>query len=363
MHPDVCGSHTWNHPTLTALPMKKRPLPKLRLLTVAALLAMQPSFSGGSLQAQDSTESKIQLMADALSAREAGKYAEAQRLVAELLRIAPNDPSALRLKESIDDALQQSGGSGAAASTSMRSAPSASPRAMADQEAQRINASIAKAREAQALARKQMEGGESSNAVSTYDYALTMLEPNALTDSLINELKAERARAQRSADAPRRERSADRKEKAAPDAGASQAFLAERDLIEDLLLRGRGQFLAGDYSGAETTFKDVETRDPNNAEAKNFQRRIAEMRRSGGWIDREKTREQMLEEVSRSWQRPGVFQERPVPEEAPSGPAPLLEKLNRITIPSVNFTGVELARVVSTLSSISEEFDDTGMAP
>jgi general secretion pathway protein D len=141
------------------------------------------------------------------------------------------------------------------------------------------------------------------------------------------------------------------------------SFAAESQAVEQMLERGRSQFLAGDVSGAEATFKDVEARDANTAEAKNFLRRIAEMRRDQGWLDRGKTREQMLEEVSRQWQRPGIVQERRVTETDTKGPVPLLDKLNRITIPEVNFTGVELSRVISTLSNVSEEFDTSGISP
>lgn len=222
------------------------------------------------------------------------------------------------------------------------------------QETARINESIGRARDVQKLARSQASRGEYGAAVSSYDYALSLLENNALTTALIDELRTEKRRAEASG----------RQQSSAPARQETPAgFEARTAFIDALLSRGRDQFVAGDFSGAETTFKDVETRDPNNTEAKTYLFRIAGMRRDAGAMDRQKTREQMLEEVSRSWQRPGVFQEREAPDDAPKGPVPLLDKLNRITIPSVNFTGVELSRVISTLSSISEEFDDTGMAP
>ncbi len=219
---------------------------------------------------------------------------------------------------------------------------------IASEETERINESLSRAREVQRLARAQAGRGENAAAMASYDYALSIVRPNALTNDLIAELRSEQsALATSSSRAPL----------------STAAYAADQTVIENLLARARGQFLAGDINGAEITFKDVETRDPSNTEAKEFLRRIAENRRGAGWLDREKTREQMLEEVSRSWQRPGVYQERQAEAEAPTGPVPLVEKLNRITIPSVNFTGVELSRVISTLSSISEEFDDTGITP
>ena len=123
------------------------------------------------------------------------------------------------------------------------------------------------------------------------------------------------------------------------------------------------QLLAGDINGAEATFKEAEARDANNAEAKNFLRRIAEMRRGDGWLDREKTREQMLEEASRAWQRPQVFQERVVTTDTGPRVTPLMDKLNRITIANVNFSQQPLSTVVSTLSAVSEEYDTSGDDP
>jgi general secretion pathway protein D len=211
-----------------------------------------------------------------------------------------------------------------------------------------MSESINRAREVQRLARAQAARGENSAAVASYDYALTLVQPHASTNTLIAEMRSERAALAGAATrAPL----------------TTPAFAADQTVVQNLLDRARSQYLAGDVNGAEATFKDVETRDPSNVEAKDYLRRIAESRRGDNWLDREKTREQMLEEVSRSWQRPGVYQERQAEAQAPTGPVPLVEKLNRITIPSVNFTGVELSRVISTLSSISEEFDDTGISP
>ncbi len=45
------------------------------------------------------------------------------------------------------------------------------------------------------------------------------------------------------------------------------------------------------------------------------------------------------------------------------GPAPLLQKLDRIVISNVNFTEVPLNQAVNTLSAISEDFDNTDTGP
>jgi general secretion pathway protein D len=71
----------------------------------------------------------------------------------------------------------------------------------------------------------------------------------------------------------------------------------------------------------------------------------------------------MMSEVDKAWQRPGVIEAKPAGEAATYRPSPLMAKLNAIVLPSVNFSGMELSRVVNTLSVISEEFDRTGGTP
>jgi general secretion pathway protein D len=78
---------------------------------------------------------------------------------------------------------------------------------------------------------------------------------------------------------------------------------------------------------------------------------------------RERSREQLLDEVGKGWQRPGIYQERAPGLAADTKVTPLAQKLERIILPSVSFTRVELARVVTTLSAASEEFDPTGTDP
>lgn len=78
---------------------------------------------------------------------------------------------------------------------------------------------------------------------------------------------------------------------------------------------------------------------------------------------RPRTSGEMIDEVDSAWQRPGVFTELPPGAAGAVEPSPLLDKLNRIMLPVVNFSGMELSRVVNTLSVISEEFDRADSAP
>src|SRR5882724_12425710 len=82
-----------------------------------------------------------------------------------------------------------------------------------------------------------------------------------------------------------------------------------------------------------------------------------------GQGDRERSQAQLLDEVGKGWQRPGIYQERAPGLAMDAKLTPLAQKLERIILPSVSFTRVELARVVTTLSAASEEFDLAGPEP
>ncbi len=79
--------------------------------------------------------------------------------------------------------------------------------------------------------------------------------------------------------------------------------------------------------------------------------------------EREKTRTQLIEDVTRSWQRPEVYREREAANDSAAAMAPILGKLNGIVLPTVSFTRVPIGQVVTALSAASEEFDSTGVTP
>ena len=77
----------------------------------------------------------------------------------------------------------------------------------------------------------------------------------------------------------------------------------------------------------------------------------------------EKSRGDLLGEVTQSWQQPGAppaGASEPVPGAITS---PLQQKLERIAIPAVSFTNLELNRAVEALGALAEEFDATGCEP
>lgn len=363
-----------------------------RLAAVLVGLLVLNSTPPGSpdLLAQSVTETKIQLMADALRARDAGDYVTARDKLVQLKSIAGDDASINRLLEQVDDELSKqppqasakstSSGSGSVTSTVAPAAPVSDPEQLAAEEADRQAESMNRARELQRTARSQANRGQIAAAIASYDLAVEQLTPNPVTISLINEIRAERdelARMQQ-ASRPASSTTASAPPPSAPSAGyddnrSSKAMLplgqvspeavADNAEVERMILTGRSQYVAGDLRGAEETFKEIETVDPRNPEAKNFLRRIAEQRRRTGWLDKAKTREQLLAEVTQSWQRPGIYEERERPGPKEDEQAPLLRKLESIVIPNVSYSGVGLSSVINGLSQISEEYDTPGSGP
>ena len=263
-------------------------------------------------------------------------------------------------------------------------------------ESARIKTALANATTQRATARTQAASGQYAEALATLQVAQAELPTNALTQKTIAELKRDQAailldqaQAQLAqADATgaraslaratelepsntrlaglnrqleRAESSAARPSTSSAIAGVDASFLAERAATNDLIAKGRAQYVAGDIDGAQSTFRAVEAQSPDNTVAKGFLLRIAQEKAETGALNREKTRTQLLEEVAKGWQRPGIYQERTRDDAATAATAPLQKKLNDIVLPNVSFTRAEIGQVVAALSAASEEYDTTGI--
>ncbi|MDQ8204477.1 hypothetical protein [Pelagicoccus sp. SDUM812003] len=327
------------------------------LFSFAALLATVETL------AQSDTETKIKLMTEALQARDSGNLVLAKEKLEALLVIAPNDASVKRILGGVERMIERQSDAGAdsrPAEVDRLAALRSEAEYLAQLETERIEKAMQEARNTREAARRQANRGEYDAALATINRAISSLEPNPMTQVLIEEMKRDereflRQRSQYAVDAMSGSPGSLSIHEASPD------FVKLQQQIDVLHLRGRSQFFAGDLEGAEATFKQIEALDPNNAMAKNFLIRIARERQSVGHLNKMKTREQLLQEVSNAWQRPGIYEERPGIETVDAKSIPLNEKLNRIQIPSVNFTEVELSKVVNTLSAISEQFDTTNI--
>ncbi|MEY4939553.1 MAG: hypothetical protein RIQ93_1288 [Verrucomicrobiota bacterium] len=269
--------------------------------------------------------------------------------------------------------------------------PQEEAEALARAESDRISQRMAQGQNQLATARAQLRQGKPDAAIATVDAANALLPLNPLTQNLIADLNREKAsalleRAQMmmrrgemdaaratlaeherlspgSAKAAGVERQLARTEANVATGAVDPAFAAERAAAAQLTAKGRAQYLAGDIDGAQGTFRAVEAQEPDNTVAKGFLLRIAEEKTETGALNREKTRAQLLEEVAKGWQRPGIYQERAREPDQAAAAAPLAKKLSEITIPSVSFTRAEIGQVVAALSAASEEYDLTGSTP
>ena len=270
--------------------------------------------------------------------------------------------------------------------------PEQEAEALARTEADRLNSIMAGAQRQLDAARGYARDGRSDDAIATIDAALAVLPANPLTSKLIADLKKEKASAlvakaqvlvkqgdvdgaraalgAREQLAPADSRAASVQEqiaraetRSAAAAAVSPEFAAERDATAKLIAKGRAQYVAGDIDGAQETFRGVEAQEPDNTVAKGFLLRIANEKAETGALNREKTRAQLLEEVAKGWQRPGIYEERTRETDQAAAAAPLAKKLNEITLQNFSFTNAEIGQVVAALSEMSEQFDTAATGP
>jgi general secretion pathway protein D len=398
--------------------MKTRPLPT-SLLVVLAVALLASAVPLRTAFAQSPTDTKIRLMSEALRARDKGDLAAAQAALAQLTKLAPEDKAVQRLRAEVDAQAAAQQAPAAPAPTPVVETPAPAPTApqmidvripepghtppstagvtgpaaaeseadaMARAEAGRISQLIANGQTQLATARSQIRNGHPDDAIATVDAALAAIPANPLTQKLISDLNREKAAAlvdqaqaalKRNDIATARTAMAAHAQLAPPSTrtasierqiarsdvkvvvprGVDPVFIADRTATGELIAKGRAQYVAGDIDGAQETFRAIEAQDPDNTVAKGFLLRIAEEKSVSGVLNREKTRAQLLEEVAKSWQRPGIYQERPRDADPAAVVAPLNQKLNSITLPSVNFTNASIQEVVTALNEISEQYD------
>ncbi|MEO0510024.1 MAG: type II secretory pathway, component PulD [Verrucomicrobiota bacterium] len=375
---------------------------RLTALLIAVVLAALTLVTPKLVEAQSAPD-KIRLMADTLRARDSGNFVLAKEKAEELIKLAPDDENIQRLLISINRSLEGQPSAEAAYNQPLEesideamSMPSPEPGPAPLSEAEELVAAATQDQE-QRLAAAEVAIAESAQLAELGAYAdannllnsaaasLPLNTATASTIEAVEDAKADvilaeaRALAEsgdvkgaealvqdyRSAGGSSREakslaRDLDRdiSNPYALDINEiSPQYVAQSMLVRDLLTRGRAQYLNGDYDGAQRTFKEVEARDANNAEAKLFQTRIAEILGEIHGQNFYKTREQMLTEVEQAWERPKVFDISVGNTEVVDEGGRIQDKLNAIVIPQVNFSGMELTRVIETLSELSLVYD------
>ncbi|MFW5874029.1 MAG: hypothetical protein ACOCVJ_01350, partial [Verrucomicrobiota bacterium] len=384
--------------------MKKYLAQKLRIvgMLMAVALGSYAFVAPQVVEAQSASE-KIRLMAEVLRARDSGDLDVAKEKAEELIKVAPEDENVQRLLASINNELERRGGEdapvyGAAGDVTVDEAmegrsgegdasADALASAVGDEQAEQIAAAEEAIEEAETLA----EVGSFEDANELLASAQSSLTLNTATADILEELELARSEliieeALFLADNEQYEEAETLIEDylaAGGDARKARVLAKKLDkqisnpfdltvnevsgdyvdqskIVRELLTIGRAQFLNGDYDGAAATFKEVEARDANNAEAKLFSTRIAEILGDIHKQNHKKTREQMLTEVDQSWERPKVFD---IDRSEVTGPAQdmsLQRKMEQIVLPQVNFSGMELTRVIDTLFELSKEYDPDG---
>ncbi len=296
------------------------------------------SLAAGATGSPDAVETKIRLLSEALHARDTGNPEQARQCLQQLLALTPNDETVKRLLASLERPARKNvnvtGGIVAGPAAGGEAGTEADQLVRAEEErlARLVEAAGTAIKQARALVRQQQYG----EALEVLDRARASLPENSLTQRARAELAIVREEVRAAAPAPVDVRS--------------------------LVTRGRSQYLAGDAVAAEQTFRRVEALEAGNSAVGDFLGRIA-AEGAPTRSDRAQTSVRMIAEVNQAWQRPGVITGQPVEAGRDAGRSPLLEKLDRILLPSVNFSGMELSRVVNTLSVISAEFDPADQTP
>jgi general secretion pathway protein D len=311
-----------------------------------------------------SASDKIRLMTDALRARDEGDYVLAKTQAERLYEMAPNDSNVQILLDSIneqlananvDNATPESEAAVEPAEAAVEPAEAAVEPAEAAVEPAEAEVEVPKpeAPNAPVEAIELSEEEQALNAAETLVEAGDLLGAEKVLEGYLLSGQGSRAvvRLLKKIDAALSDPSEQNIQ------AISEDYLAQRKIIRDLTARGRAQFLNGDYAGAAASFKEVEARDPNDAEAKLFQLRIVEILGDVQKQNLYKTRAQMLAEVEQSWERPKVFEVDAGIKKVEEVDNSIQRKMNSIVIPQVNFSGMELTRVIESLSELSAEYD------
>jgi general secretion pathway protein D len=324
--------------------MNKAPLIKALNRTMLTALAVSSLslYIPAALHGQSASD-KIRLMTDALSARDAGDYVLAKTQAERLYAMAPNDSNVQILLDSINEQLANANVDNATPESEAAVAPAEAEVKVPKPEATNAPVeAIELSQEEQALnaAQALVEAGDLLGAEKVLEDYLLSGQGSRAVVRLLKKIDAALS---------------DPSEQNI--LAISEDYLAQRKIIRDLTARGRAQFLNGDYAGAAASFKEVEARDPNDAEAKLFQLRIAEIVANVQKQNLYKTRAQMLSEVDQSWERPKVFEVDADIKNVEEVDNSIQRKMNSIVIPQINFSGMELTRVIESLSELSAEYD------
>lgn len=382
---------------------------------VAAILASAVTASF-SYAKPDQTQEKIRLMVAAVQARDAGDLKSSKQSLEDLLKIAPNDEGVQRMLADVNKDIERQAKGEApvlvGAKPAKEEAGAEDAEVAKDGEAAKVepvDAAMSDALRKQQLqviaafdlideAYDLMDAGNWDEASKKLAFAQEKLPEESYSPvadearSELNRAKAAMAKSRAKIAMSERDTAAAKSYAAeyaaaeeSKDAGAafveeveeftanpynnsisdiSPDYATRQNKIENLLEKGRRQYLYGDYQGARATFRQIETLDADNIQAKAYQRLISEKLADRGRLTYLATREAMMDEVSKAWQRPQVYTGTTVDRGGARADSIIDKKLAEIIIPNVSFPapGVTLAQAINTLSILSVEYDKSNDA-
>ena len=386
--------------------MKKISITKKSVMAVALIACVSFAFSAFAQQA-DKTQEKIRLMVTAVQARDSGDLQASKQAIEELLKITPDDKGVQQLLIDVNaDIERQAKGQPLLVSQKAKpvaKAEVADKTVAVDESAapQNVDEAMEQAVHKQKLqivaafdlidsAYDSMDDSKWDEAADKLAKAEAKLPKTELADEARAEIKKARAAMAKDranaaiAEKKMSEATAQAAEYAAQEEDVkkgkefveevndlsnnpyfnsldevSPEYVARQKKVKELMKIGRTKYLYGDYQGAQITFREIETLDADNVEAKGYQKLIAKKLENTNLLTYEATRANMINEVNAAWMRPKVYVGNNAETDTVRTESPVEQKLTDIVIPEISFPdpGVPLSQAINTLSILSSEFD------
>ncbi len=335
----------------------------------------------------------MQLMDDALRARDSRDFAAAQRIFKQLISISPVDPNVQRLMDEMD--VKLTGQPAVDSPVINASLLDDEAEAIARAETDRLRGLMKNAEVQRKAARVLARNNDFNAALITLAAGETDLPVNPLTQKTLTRIRDDklgilldqsrfmlkqgdfsgarvtlgilqqvcpdnRVAAKLEIELDKAETRIAEVSKTVQTSAPVVSIYTNESETRAQLNRARSQYLAGASDDALELFRAVEVKDPGNPEAVKFIEHITREHDGTGNQSRAETRAALLAGVDQSWQRPGIYQEQIRETGREGNIAPLLRKIEEIVLPNVSFSKIEIGRVVSALSAASVEFDGSG---
>lgn len=277
--------------------MKNIPAKNIQRITLIIALLFGLNLTTTAVYAQDVDASeKIQLLSEALFARDTGDLLLAKEKLEVLIALAPNDKNVQALLISVNQSIEDEG--------------------------------------------LVVPDAESESLTVVEDEIVTELDSQPTSVKSISKNISGKS--------------------LLPAEEVSPIYVAQKETVEDLMLVANSQIAIGDLAGATSTLLEIEARDPNSKEAKLLSLKLSQALENVQGLNLYKTRENMLNAVNNSWEQPKVFELEDFSKSEEVAVPSLIRKLEKIVLPKINFTGMALTRVIETLSELSLEYDSEG---